>query len=120
VRALENFNPVGNSTCDLFSAGEVFLNQLKCFTFTENLEENNFIIYPNPANSYVIVDIDHIADSNNTITIFDIYGKKLFEEKINKSKNNIVIDIKMFPKGFYLIELKDSYDNISYRKIVKE
>jgi len=56
-------------------------------------------IYPNPANSYFIVE----NDQNDELEIFDISSKKNYTKKIIKGIN--YIDIKNLNDGIYNVRL---------------
>lgn len=78
-------------------------------------EKNLYTIYPNPSNSYVVVE------SNNTnlkiIKIVDLLGKEIL--KINTSETKIEIDLQMFSSGIYFIVIQEN-GRYSNNKIVKQ
>ncbi len=73
------------------------------------------IIYPNPTNDLIKVKLPYFV-ANNEITLFDIYGKIIFNRF--ESKNEIMINLPEID-GMYILELKDEYGNISRHKIIK-
>ena len=74
--------------------------------------ENNIRIYPNPANTEIIV-----ADRNaTTIEIFDIQGTLIQECAVNKSGK---IDIKALKSGLYIIKLTYSDKHQTFGKFIK-
>ena len=70
-------------------------------TYIDEAEQNNIMIYPNPADKYVNVNYDGLKE------IYTILGKKLISTNDNK------INISFLSKGFYLIKA----DNIIMRFI---
>ncbi len=70
--------------------------------------ENDFIVYPNPASEMVTIN----AIENVKIEIFDINGKPMI------TTTNKQIDISNFSKGVYFIVVNDS-KNRSVKKLVK-
>jgi len=68
---------------------------------------NVFTIYPNPANEYVVIDID---DNNlpYMCSIFDCFGRKIFaEERISLTKNKInLLDLHL-SKGIYFVKVEN-------------
>lgn len=81
---------------------------------TNELDNYNFEVYPNPATKSLIIN----SQSNNyKIEIFCINGTKVFE-KINCT-NNEKIDIQIFEKGIYILKISNADYNI-HRKIIFE
>lgn len=81
IRALENFKPNSNNSCDLYAAGEVILNHLKCATQSENLNQGFFKVFPNPVNSNLILQLDQEAVKELLVFIIDINGKRSMIKK---------------------------------------
>ncbi|MCL2167673.1 MAG: T9SS type A sorting domain-containing protein, partial [Lentimicrobiaceae bacterium] len=68
-----------------------------------------FKIYPNPTTGELTIDNGELRMEN--VEIFDIYGKKVFEDKGERNKEQgdgkIVIDIGDLPAGVYFLRLKN-------------
>jgi len=85
---------------------------------SSNLE--TFKIYPNPANSFVIAEININYTSKSNLTVYSVDGKEVSSiQYLNLScgQNRIKVDISMLSKGFYTITIvtdKGKY----YEKIV--
>lgn len=91
--------------------------QLYCSALLNNDDINllnNFLIYPNPTNEFLF-----ISNSSNLtiekITLTDITGKLILEEKFSLSK----IDMKNFQNGIYILSLKSENKFFNY-KIIKQ
>ncbi len=75
-------------------------------------------IYPNPANSSLNVEFPVFGIEEKTLQIFDLSGKKKFEEKF--SSFQAVLDISDLSSGLYLVKLFDQQGKlISTKKLVK-
>ena len=82
------------------------------------IADNNFFVYPNPAKTL----INFINPKNidlDRITILDISGKKVYEDKENLSETNKIIDVSGLTSGIYFIKF-DSQNNSFVRKFIKE
>ncbi|MGQ7946065.1 PQQ-dependent sugar dehydrogenase [Flavobacterium sp. WC2509] len=81
-------------------------------------DKTQFIIYPNPANSEIIVQ----KSSKNyptEVTLFDLEGKMLLKKKMENKDINIV-KIDNFSKGFYIVTVKNEEGHMSsYRLIIE-
>ena len=76
--------------------------------------DNVISLFPNPC-----TDILHVNTNSNTlkyITVYDIYGKQVYDKIINT--NNGKIDLSKVKKGIYFVNTSDS-KNISTQQIVK-
>lgn len=84
--------------------------------FESPLEENNFEIYPNPANSELMVLLNEIHDSNSsTIRMYSSTGKLILENSVTNEKTSV--DVSYLPAGFYYIQLKATR-GVSTKKVI--
>jgi len=78
----------------------------------------SFRLMPNPASDYIIVMVDQKAIlQKSMISVYDIRGQFLFQQKILQNKTNL--DISMLDKGVYLVQLQN-HKNRAVLKFVKE
>lgn len=77
----------------------------------DNLEIN---IYPNPANSYFIIDANQFQ--NLDVRIYDITGRILYQTTFN---GKILIDISSFTSGIYFVEVVKKEAKLVH-KIIKQ
>lgn len=76
----------------------------------ENIVENNFAVYPNPANDKL-----HVTIQNNpiiNITISDLAGKVYFKE-LEMDIYKFILDITEIPAGFYLLKAQTAKGTIT-------
>jgi len=83
-----------------------------------NLETSQFIVYPNPTKSEII-----IQKSNNNYpteaTLFDLNGKMILQQKtIDKPENNIKTN--NLSKGFYVLTIKNDQGQLSTHRLIIE
>jgi glucose/arabinose dehydrogenase len=83
-----------------------------------NLETSQFIVYPNPTKSEII-----IQKSNNNYpteaTLFDLNGKMISQQKtIDKPENNIKTN--NLSKGFYVLTIKNDQGQLSTHRLIIE
>ncbi len=85
-------------------------------TTTEILDENSFLIYPNPASERIVIE----ANGNQmfVLKIFNNEGKLFVNQRINKNKS--FVDINGFDPGFYLISIKSGDRTIVKKILVKD
>ncbi len=104
-----NFIAADSSLCDAF-AGQVYVIFDPC-TSIENPENEDIIVYPNPANEFIsIVSSEKIA----SISLFDMTGKRgYFAEKTDS------INVSTFAKGMYILEVITSKGKV-VKKVVVE
>lgn len=92
-----------------------------CFEadFTGIIENNNaFLIYPNPAQSYLYIVFENTAQENILI-INDTHGKQILTTNIS-GQNQAQIETAHFAKGIYFAILIDSDGRVSEQKFVVE
>ena len=94
-------------------------SNLGCWTLdVRNLsgEKNNeWMVYPNPASNKLIIASGHLNDQENSIELFDIPGRSIFQRKIKTSTGLIELDITELKGGVYFLRC-----NGNTRKVVVE
>ncbi len=119
-----NIKMAGNYVTSLAAANMDKNSYATNVTFCTNTEvdninnsNNSFIIYPNPANDYLIVAGDGDL-TNCQIELYDILGKKIVTQIINT--NNFKIDISGFNKGIYFFKIISLDNTLQTGKLIKE
>ena len=77
----------------------------------ESFTIGNVSIYPNPASSTINIEGENLS----LVSIYDITGRCLIEQKINAS--NTEIDTSELPQGNYVAKIIDSNGNFMTKKI---
>ncbi|MBN2682258.1 MAG: T9SS type A sorting domain-containing protein, partial [Bacteroidales bacterium] len=80
-----------------------------------NKKSLEILLYPNPANS--IVNIQIPEQSNYEMVISDILGKTISVQNLNKTNNTV--DVSNIIPGIYLVELTSNNYKKSFRLVVK-
>jgi len=76
------------------------------------------IIYPNPAHDGSL-KIRKTGTEDLSLTIFDMYGKVVFEDKISDSGNSEYhVNIKNVASGVYLLQIKSDTESESMKWII--
>lgn len=78
-------------------------------------EDNNVIIYPNPAKSFVQVSVRFFGSSISKVNIYSTDGKLV--KKLDKTPNNNY-NLNGLSEGIHIIELVDDVGNRCYRKLL--
>jgi hypothetical protein len=84
-----------------------------CTGIKENNGDVYFLIYPNPSNQIVNIEVENISG----LQIIDVLGKIVFEGKLQKLNNTI--NISNLSNGVYYFKIKQGDAN-STRKIIKQ
>ena len=86
-------------------------------SISESANTPHFIVYPNPVEDFVRVEIKEGYRQNGSIQVYNIVGEKLME--VNKIKNGIQkIDLQKLPAGGYFVKY-DNGSGMSVKKIFK-
>ena len=72
-------------------------------------DEVNLNVFPNPASDVLFINGD---TEYKSISIINMQGIELFEEKFSLSPDSFKIDISEFPSGSYLITIKGALDEM--------
>lgn len=79
--------------------------------------EEQVIIYPNPTNNIVNIQLASNYKKGYTVSLSTIQGAKIYTNKSKESK--VAIDISAFPQGIYLLTIS-SEKGIITKKVIKE
>ncbi|WP_296620874.1 aryl-sulfate sulfotransferase [Marivirga sp.] len=84
---------------------ELNSSEYVCPNVLSNDSKNiNFLVYPNPANNYLYVELD--KEYNASVLIYDISGRLMLESELFSSEKLLSIDISSLDKGLYNLIIK--------------
>jgi hypothetical protein len=120
IWALEAYDSCGTIACDLYSAGEGFVNRWVCLTTTENESSSeDFILQPNPAGDIINVLFNKsIASVANTLKLMNMQGK-LISVYQNIQQESVELDISRLSPGVYIMEYAAGKNKPSRKMFVK-
>lgn len=81
----------------------------------DELEENQMVLYPNPTNETIKIDLPGIASMVN-YTISDVNGRILLQKEVNNT-SELRLDIQHLKTGLYIIKLS-SEERLMYSKFI--
>lgn len=102
-----------------FSCASLTFPTASCYTgiYENNLEQFSFIIYPNPANSKIIIKIFNFDNQFVDLSIANQLGELvLHRKKWAISENEIPID--NFSNGLYYVQIKTSHGQRNEKLII--
>jgi PKD repeat protein len=107
---------VANYNCD--GTDTVYKTITIATGIIKNNLEINTSIFPNPAKESININTKNI--SLQSIILLNAQGKIIYEAKTEIEKNDYIIPVTSFAKGFYFIQLLDNNGNLLNKKIVIE
>jgi hypothetical protein len=75
-------------------------------------------VFPNPVEDKLLVNGYSLL--GNTLQVFDIFGRKIIEQRIDKSSNQQIINSSNLSSGIYFIKATDEKGNSRTAKFIKE
>ena len=82
------------------------------------LSEDRFKFYPNPTKGQIIVEYPKNEFPNGSICIESVNGNLILEKKLIRGSSKIILDLKQFPKGIYIIKVKNKFETFA-KKLFK-
>jgi len=95
--------------------------ELRIIQYTEEeVSEDRLLIYPNPAKDYVIIEyaVKELDNTDLFITITDLSGRQVYEEKLSYQQDELVIIAQQFPQGQYFCTLRTGSNIIKTDKFI--
>ena len=86
---------------------------------TTEYEDIQIQLYPNPTKNLVTI-YSMNAFAIKEMFLFDVLGNEIKPIIIEKSKNNIVLNLEKLTTGTYVLMLQDQYGNSIRKKIIKD
>jgi hypothetical protein len=80
-------------------------------------EQNDIIIYPNPAKDYIFLDLGNNRTSNSEIKIFDVSGMIQLVDIKELTNSEFRISTRILDNGIYIIQIKQD-SNVKFRKLI--
>jgi Secretion system C-terminal sorting domain len=82
-----------------------------------NYISHNYILYPNPANNYIVVNTSSGITGHTDISLFDVTGRLLFSNTMTGTNESIPTT--SLPEGTYLLQLKSGGYISTYKVIIE-
>jgi hypothetical protein len=86
------------------------------FSGIDQVNEQNLIVYPNPSDGMIYVDLSSFP-SSALIEVFDVSGKVV--NKIENASGKVTVNINGMPSSIYLIRISDGISSVSKKIILK-
>ena len=77
----------------------------------ENSEKVQFTLFPNPANNYITIKSN--GSIMNSLKIFNINGQEVKNQLLNKTSNNVNVNLDNFANGMYFMQLQTEKGTIT-------
>jgi len=108
----ETFNKSGNN---------LYIDNIWVYEGAEpvGIIENNiekFVVYPNPTENRITVDLGNNYIKNSSIEIINLLGKSIYHNNVSQQINNI--DLSNYSNGIYFIKFSNKTGSITH-KIIK-
>lgn len=88
---------------------------LKTTLSNTNFDSNKeFKMSPNPSNGNIL--ISEMQNGNNFISIYDVLGKKVYDNTINSTRANL--NLTNLKSGLYILKVETENRNISSKKLI--
>jgi hypothetical protein len=104
----QTFIPNSNGSYAVVVTNGSCTDSSSCFSFNtlslDNLNNNNFIIFPNPSNGDLYIQ----TDKQLTLRLYNSVGQLILIEKINEVQAINAVNLNKLSKGFYLYELSNN------------
>ncbi|MDP2687721.1 MAG: S8 family peptidase [Aequorivita sp.] len=92
------------------------LDALLLLGVEDQLQTNNFALYPNPVTTQINISFPAAAE-NAEFALYNVLGEKILQTNINTLKNSV--DVSGLSSGMYIASITSNYKTTSY-KIIKE
>jgi hypothetical protein len=80
-----------------------------------NKKDGGYVIFPNPANSYIQISAPYGVTGNCTLELYDAIGRKLIDNTISNSTTEL--NTSQLPNGNYMLRIKNN-DAITTQKVL--
>ncbi|MFY0629972.1 MAG: DUF2809 domain-containing protein [Flavobacteriaceae bacterium] len=115
----EDYNNNGDPTDDDINMNNIpdYLDSAVTLGNTE-VESFNFLVYPNPSNEFIKIQLTNYSESNLTIHVYTIQGKTVLKKQFSRNNLDPEIDISKIVNGVYFIKIENNKGSITKKLIV--
>ena len=92
------------------------LDALLVLGVEEQMQENNFALYPNPVSTVINISFPKSSE-NAEFALYNVLGERILQTNVNTMKNTI--DVSGLPSGMYIASITSNNKTTSY-KIIKQ
>ena len=85
----------------------------------ENKNEVTFLMFPNPTQNKLTIDLGDISLKDPILSIYDLTGKIVYTEKLATNITSKELNIKSFATGVYFVKIQSDQQTF-VQKLVKE
>lgn len=95
--------------------------RMELFEATENISAVDFLVYPNPFDDKVHIEMQNaeVADMNIQVNIYSIHGQLLIKKIFNDITNPMELSLNNLVRGTYIIEVRSDGGTPYTHKIIK-
>ncbi|MDZ7743298.1 MAG: T9SS type A sorting domain-containing protein [Bacteroidota bacterium] len=86
----------------------------------EVIDGDGLHVFPNPAGERFIVRYAFFMEEDCTITIFDLFGRKIKEIRVPKGDEKITINVENWQRGLYLVKVNSGNGYSESAKVILE
>jgi len=97
------------------------LNKLQIQTEPETITDKESVVYPNPVEGVLNVELYKNNESQASIVVFNTMGQVVFQAKkqFSKGANQTQIDFTKYTPGLYILRVKDAQGEKQFKVIKK-
>lgn len=87
---------------------------------TTSFVTTNVVVFPNPANESVQIQLQNTTETLDQIRVTDVLGKTISTIDTTATANSVTIDVSNWSKGIYFVEIITQNGNKLTKKLIKE
>lgn len=76
-------------------------------------------VYPNPTSKFISIDFNEFSKKVNNVQLLDVFGKMVYEQKINSFNENLHISVQDLKTGIYIMKIWSNEKIFSYKIAVR-
>lgn len=107
----------GMNDCGYGEFSAEFVVSVEDCTGVDESPENNFSVYPNPANEEIAIQINNLPAEPSAIIIYNLLGETVMETKIVNNMAKTIVNVSGLNEGLYFVSIK-SGDSVQLQKLV--
>ena len=86
---------------------------------TENFDAQSLVLYPNPANSIVQLNLTSSIEKITKVVLYDMIGKTV-KTITTDPTDNLILDVSSYAKGVYMMEITSDNNSKLTKKLIIE
>ena len=85
----------------------------------EDIDQQNFNIYPNPSDSQINIDYDLEGNKKGVLEIYNMEGQLIEQKSLGDFFDKVMLDVSEYTSGTYIVKIQTDNGEVLSERFIK-